>query len=179
MNINQQLEQVIAYANKEAEIASVHHLYYAHLEEIVSRLSAIVKQIHSASAEPVAWMFLRAYGNGLSFVRPDDYEDEDGNPVTPRPLYAAPQVPDGMALVPLTPTRNMIEAGIYAQQPNQPLGGSGNANRLRRRAMRVYGSMLSAAAKEEADEATGDELEQALDDALQVLDLPNGHAGSS
>jgi hypothetical protein len=39
--------------------------------------------------KPVAWRFQRAYGSGLSFVRPADYEDEDGNLVQPEPLYPA------------------------------------------------------------------------------------------
>jgi len=32
-------------------------------------------------------MFPRAYGSGLSFVRPKDYIDEDGELVQPTPLY--------------------------------------------------------------------------------------------
>lgn len=42
--------------------------------------------------DPVAWMFDRRYGSGLSFVRPEDYEDEDGVVVRPTPLYRASQL---------------------------------------------------------------------------------------
>mgnify|MGYP001597786199 CR=1 FL=1 len=35
-------------------------------------------------------MLRRRYGSGLSFVRPDDYTDEEGEVVKPTPLYAAP-----------------------------------------------------------------------------------------
>ena len=47
--------------------------------------------------------------------------------------------------VPVQPTAEMLERAIYAQQPNQPLGGSGNANRLRRRAARIWAAMLEGA----------------------------------
>jgi hypothetical protein len=36
---------------------------------------------------PVAWMYDRAYGSGLSFTRPADYHDAEGNLVQPTPLY--------------------------------------------------------------------------------------------
>ena len=50
--------------------------------------------------------------------------------------------------VPVQPTAEMLERAIYAQQPNQPLGGSGNANRLRRRAARIWAAMLEGAEHE-------------------------------
>ncbi len=41
--------------------------------------------------EPVAWMFPLRYGSGLSFVKPESYEDEETlEMVHPTPLYTAP-----------------------------------------------------------------------------------------
>ena len=50
-------------------------------------------------AEPVAWMFDRRYGSGLSFGRPADYENEDGDTVSPTPLFKHPpaSAPQGQA----------------------------------------------------------------------------------
>ena len=47
MSLIEQLNQVIAYAVKEAEFACVHHYRYEHLDEIASRLSAIVEQMRA------------------------------------------------------------------------------------------------------------------------------------
>lgn len=91
-HIKQQLEQMIAYANMEAQTACVHHLYYAHLEEIASRLSAIVEQMPSASAVPVAWMRYGSDGNPIDVLIGDEpMEFLHGRNA---PLYTAPQVPD-------------------------------------------------------------------------------------
>ncbi len=50
--------------------------------------------------KPTAWMFPRAYGSGLSFVRPTDYIDEDGELVQPTPLYTL----DALKEIKLAPT---------------------------------------------------------------------------
>jgi hypothetical protein len=52
-------------------------------------------------------------------------------------------VSDECVLAPRTPTPEMIDRGVHAQDP-QVSGGSSNANRLRRRARRVYEAMLGA-----------------------------------
>lgn len=82
MNIKQQLEQVIAYANMEAQTACVHHRPYAHLEEIVSRLSAIVEQMN-ADEQAIVEEVNKRWPTGKP--QPDDTF-----------VGAAPQVPDGM-----------------------------------------------------------------------------------
>lgn len=58
---------------------------------------------------------------------------------------------DGYALVPIYPSPQMLDAAVYAQEPNMGSnrGGSNNVNRLRRRAQRVYAVMLKVAAHEQ------------------------------
>lgn len=60
-------------------------------------------------------------------------------------------VPEGYALVPINPSAQMLDAAVYAQEPNMGSnrGGSNNVNRLRRRAQRVYAVMLKVAAHEQ------------------------------
>ena len=50
----------------------------------------------------------------------------------------------------------MLDAGVYAQEPNMGAnrGGSNNINRLRRRAFRVYTSMIKAFEAESHEQAS-------------------------
>ncbi len=48
---------------------------------------ARLDRIRIMGIKPTAWMFQRRYGSGLSFVRPDDYTDEDGELIQPIALY--------------------------------------------------------------------------------------------
>lgn len=49
--------------------------------------------------EPVAWMFDRRYGRGLTFVKPATYTDEDGKLIEPVPLYLAATPPRAPTVV--------------------------------------------------------------------------------
>lgn len=52
-----------------------------------------------------------------------------------------------MVLVPIDPTQEMVDRAVYAQEPSMgaPPGGSREANRLRRRARRIWSAMLAGA----------------------------------
>ncbi len=66
-----------------------------------------------------------------------------------RAIIAALTPPEGFVLVPVEPTREMVECAVYAQEPSvgSPAGGSNNANRLRRKAKRIWAAMLNASGK--------------------------------
>jgi hypothetical protein len=64
-------------------------------------------------------------------------------------IIAALTPAEGYVLVPVEPTREMVECAVYAQEPSvgSPAGGSNNANRLRRKAKRIWAAMLNASGK--------------------------------
>lgn len=62
------------------------------------RTAAQLARGRAEAPEPVAWMFPRRYGSGLSFVRPADYFDElTESMVTPTPLFTHPPAPQPAA----------------------------------------------------------------------------------
>ena len=74
---------------------------------------------------------------------------------------------DEWVLVPRKPTPEMLERAIYAQEPNQPLSGSGNANRLRRRADKIWIAMIYGAEHERR-------TQQECQDARQKAESKSG-----
>ena len=79
-------------------------------------------------------------------------EARDHSPVTDyavSAIIAALTPAEGYVLVPAEPTREMVECAVYAQEPSvgSPAGGSNNANRLRRKAKRIWAAMLNASRK--------------------------------
>lgn len=65
---------------------------YTHADDLRAVIRECIADIKTEfdASEPTAWMFDRRYGSGLSFTRPDDYKNEDGETVTPKPLYKHP-----------------------------------------------------------------------------------------
>lgn len=63
----------------------------------------------------------------------------------------AERVPEGWMLVPIKPSPQMLDAAVYAQEPNMGAnrGGSNSTNRLRRRAQRIYAAMLKVSMHEQ------------------------------
>jgi hypothetical protein len=70
--------------------------------------------------EPVAWMFPRRYGSGLSFVRPADYFDElTESMVTPTPLFTHPPAPQPAAQPQSEPTEAQAARDVLAERRRQ------------------------------------------------------------
>lgn len=65
--------------------------WYVSAERVLKALlQERMRRAAEPKAEPTAWMYPRRYGSGLSFIRPRDYTDEEGNLVQPVPLYERP-----------------------------------------------------------------------------------------